>query len=234
MKHFLLFGVFLLFFITTQAQDIQILSPQDGNQITDTIKVTGSPNSDYSVNLWVYNASAHDLDIKAELDVFEQAKNCSYAYCWDNCYGNVRSGHVSGALTLAAGDTNKTALRLDYDPQGYEGYSLFGLELFADSTQDTATVYVSFQIKAGTPVIDQTQNIDIYPNPAKSVLIIHRNDTYNAHVQLVNLLGKTVLFKKFIGNELKIDVSKFEPGIYILILRGQSKTMLLRKVIINR
>ncbi len=216
-----------------QAQDIQVLNPENGTQVTDTLTITGNTTHDYSQNLWVYNASSNDLGIKVKFDIIDLAKNAYYAYCWDQCYGSVRSGHTSGVLTVSAGDTNKTSLRVDYDPQGYEGYSLFRLSVFSDNSNDTAVVYIAFDIKASTPVIDPATTLSIYPNPATRELTVKSPELNGATVELINLLGKTVYKSVIKDSKSLINVEDYLPGVYILKISRDTQTQILKKVIIT-
>ncbi len=233
MRKILIISLVLFAVKVVFAQDIQVLDPSTSSPLDDTLVVTGDETHDYSVSLWVYNASTKSLDIKVEFDIIELAKDAYYAYCWDNCYGSVRSGHVSGSLTVNAGDTNKTSLRVDYDPKGYTGYSLFRLKVFSDSTQDTAIAYVAFDIKAGTLVIDPQTQIEIYPNPATSILFIRLAQGNEQTLQLFDILGNIVYEGKITGQLKTIDVSNLKPGVYILSIGQKDKHNMLRKIIIT-
>ena len=233
MRKLLFIALALVAVFAINAQDIQVLDPGTSSPLTDTLLVTGDNTHDYSVSLWVYNSSTKSLNIKIEFDILELAKKVYYAYCWDNCYGSVRSGHISGSLTVNAGDTNKTSLRVDYDPQGYSGYSLFRLKVFSDDSQDTAIAYVGFDIKAGTPVIDPASKIEIYPNPADRLLFISLAQSNEQIIQLFDILGNVVYEGKITERVKTIDVSGLRPGVYILSIGQGDKHNILRKIIIT-
>jgi hypothetical protein len=77
-----------------------------------------------------------------------------------------------------------------------------------------------------------------YPNPVKDIVTIElqSEDSGDLQVSLINILGSEVKkwdnFYVNPGNQsLKIDLSQFKNGVYILRItkKGQTKTQLLKK-----
>ncbi|MCC7050594.1 MAG: T9SS type A sorting domain-containing protein [Bacteroidia bacterium] len=75
-------------------------------------------------------------------------------------------------------------------------------------------------------------NTRIYPNPAKEVITLQFNKTMRlANVQLLNVLGETVYATNFTGDILKLDVSKFNQGLYFVNVKTDSESFTARVVI---
>lgn len=69
----------------------------------------------------------------------------------------------------------------------------------------------------------EIQNIVIYPNPANNEIYIHlsENNSFVSNVEIINLLGKSVLFVDNLTsqNKTKVDISNLKQGVYILRVR---------------
>lgn len=76
----------------------------------------------------------------------------------------------------------------------------------------------------------EKSTINLYPNPAKDMLLIAAPRVDNIHVQAYDLHGK-LLLKRKVNNSL-IDVSSFDAGVYLFELRLDN-TLVVKKVIIN-
>ena len=76
----------------------------------------------------------------------------------------------------------------------------------------------------------EKSTINLYPNPAKDMLLISAPRVDNIHVQAYDLHGK-LLLKRKVNNSL-IDVSSFNAGVYLFELRLDD-TLVVKKVIIN-
>jgi hypothetical protein len=66
---------------------------------------------------------------------------------------------------------------------------------------------------------DQT-SIAIYPNPAKDIIYIKSGNKSKVHIEIANVLGKTVYSQMSSTNE-EINISNLKSGIYILSLRSE-------------
>jgi len=77
--------------------------------------------------------------------------------------------------------------------------------------------------------------INLYPNPAATVLMVDYNKTIglNAKIVVVDLLGQMVFSASCSSNKMPIDVSSFATGIYFVKLITPDKEVC-KKLIINR
>ena len=117
-----------------------------------------------------------------------------------------------GKSALALADINN-----DNNPDMIVGNLSGGISFFSSDTLLTDTTI--------TNVSNQTKNIDftIYPNPAKNNFTIKSSET--GTVTIKNLLGNTIYNKKKTEDILKINISKFSKGIYVVLFKGLNKKL---------
>lgn len=65
----------------------------------------------------------------------------------------------------------------------------------------------------------QDDGISVYPNPARGRMVVSVTDNC-CHLELVNMLGVTVLSQKVAGSSIEIDVSRLARGTYLLRLHS--------------
>lgn len=78
---------------------------------------------------------------------------------------------------------------------------------------------------------EEIKDFKIYPNPVvNGKLFIHTFSNADKKVQLYNILGKEVLSVTLKGKEL--NISKFQPGVYILKVHEKGSTSI-RKLVVK-
>lgn len=70
-------------------------------------------------------------------------------------------------------------------------------------------------------VSNQTNNVSLYPNPAKNVLNIQSDNTIYG-IEIMDITGRKVLEQK--GNATQIDIQSLEQGMYNLIITSKGGT----------
>ena len=117
-----------------------------------------------------------------------------------------------GKSALALADINN-----DNNPDMIVGNLSGGISFFSSDTLLTDTTI--------TNVSNQTKNIDftIYPNPAETNFTIKSSET--GTVTIKNLLGNTIYNKKKTEDILKINISQFSKGIYVVLFKGLNKKL---------
>jgi len=117
-----------------------------------------------------------------------------------------------GKSALALADINN-----DNNPDMIVGNLSGGISFFSSDTLLIDTTI--------TNVSNQTKNIDftIYPNPAKTNFTFKSSKT--GTVTIKNLLGNTIYNKKKIEDVLKINISQFSKGIYVVLFKGLNKKL---------
>ena len=61
---------------------------------------------------------------------------------------------------------------------------------------------------------DMTQAVEVYPNPAKDILTVKAENLSN--VTVYNMMGQKIMTQDVDDEELTINTSDFESGIYIV------------------
>ena len=64
--------------------------------------------------------------------------------------------------------------------------------------------------------------VNVYPNPASSILNVSSNETQKLHCELYSMMGKKVLEKDFWGANASLNIATLRSGAYILKVNGQS------------
>lgn len=74
--------------------------------------------------------------------------------------------------------------------------------------------------------------VKIYPNPVVDILSIEMNkkSRFNS-IQIFNLIGQKIIEKDYPTNEVKLDLSYFEKGIYILKINGDKSYKIVKESI---
>lgn len=102
----------------------------------------------------------------------------------------------------------------------------------------------TFEVNGVSFVVDMTMtstsidnvpsdlSVNIFPNPARDVLNIVSGYEIKS-VSLVNLVGQTVYSRNVFGNEIQINVSSYNTGMYIVQLETIDGTVITRRIAID-
>lgn len=78
----------------------------------------------------------------------------------------------------------------------------------------------------GINIVQESNDISIYPNPATNILTIHSQlPITNTKLYINDILGNTVYQQNVIANDNSIDVSKWSKGIYILQIKNEKESL---------
>jgi len=78
-----------------------------------------------------------------------------------------------------------------------------------------------------------SSEINIYPNPAKDFVRISMGNQYqNARIQIFNSLGQTIVDKGVMDKYCVIDISYFDQGIYLILIRS-GNNIWTEKLVVN-
>ena len=83
----------------------------------------------------------------------------------------------------------------------------------------------------GVPELSFNQHITIYPNPARDFINIQSKDINSYNLIIMNIHGETVYSELKVNSNIKINVSDYPKGIYVIKISGK-KLIEIRKVII--
>jgi len=97
---------------------------------------------------------------------------------------------------------------------------LYSSILFAQETTDTTTT-----------VFTEIPEFKLYPNPtSENTVYISTKDNLYKEITVYDVFGKIVLIDKITHNSL--DISQLVPGIYVLQITENKKTMTRKLVIV--
>lgn len=92
--------------------------------------------------------------------------------------------------------------------------------------------YVQPQEESGSYTIG---DLDIYPNPASDLLWVNSEEIEKGQIYIMDMNGQVVVSKQIISdsNLTHFDVSKIEPGFYIIKISSKGGVVQLAKIIIE-
>ena len=107
------------------------------------------------------------------------------------------------------------------------------IRVLSPCTGDTANIDVGFMLTTGIDDQDNNSLIQILPNPADDFVIIEsEKDIYQ--ITLTNYLGQRLFEMANCPNHLKIRISDFRNGIYLIGLKSRDGSIVTRKLVIDR
>ena len=80
-------------------------------------------------------------------------------------------------------------------------------------TSSTKSIIINCRIQGDVAV---PSFLSIYPNPASNSITIQFSSEEEGTIQIVNLFGEIVFSGKVVTDEMKIDVSRFQEGMYVV------------------
>jgi hypothetical protein len=96
-----------------------------------------------------------------------------------------------------------------------------------------ASVNCNIQVLSTTSAKEWNESgLKIYPNPASGHLNIVVPDQSYQTAEIVNMMGKLVLQRKFQSDILRMDISSLKSGIYLIVVKGE-KGALTSRFIVN-
>jgi len=108
-----------------------------------------------------------------------------------------------------------------------------GVSIISEFKPDYITVYPLTSVEN----VHQTNEIIISPNPTKGIIniITAQSGFGEIEIEIYNILGKNVLQAEFLNGEdqlLKIDLTKYEDGIYFIKIKNGS-TLITKKIAVQ-
>jgi hypothetical protein len=104
-------------------------------------------------------------------------------------------------------------LEIQHQYNGTGNYYLTG------STFECNPLLVSVAYPTSAPLLSNTGEISIYPNPANTELNIAATDKIN-QLAITNLLGQTVFTQHYNDEKVSVNVSGLPPGVYFVKVNG--------------
>ena len=236
MRKFLLVFTLIVFGLTVKSQTLELYTQTDVLiPYGDTISVDSLP----SVNVMkayvkVKNSTSSAVSVTCEKIYLSIIPGTTNEFCWASlCYP---TSFLSAAETIEAG-TVSNSFSADYKPYGNEGASYIKYK-FKINHGDSAWVVVKFNATySGIADNCFTNSISApYPNPAKSMVYINYNVSYNskATLQIYNICGKIEKQIDLNNNHgiVTFNVADLPSGIYFCSLNIEGKIAKTTKLLI--
>jgi len=207
-----------------------------GNGSTSTAtnpSITYTDNCNYTVTLVASNncysylfstvVNLNSLGINAQFTnavtvytvVFNNTSTNASAYSWDFGDGGI-SNAVNPVYTYSANGN-------------------YTVTLIATNHCETDTFKTVINITdVGINKISLTENyFNLYPNPASSIVTLKNDGCENCSLAIFNSEGKQIYFKSNVNDNLKIDVSGFKRGLYLVKLIDKENRSVSKKLVID-
>ena len=241
-KIYLFFAVFIMSGLLSFGQII--IKNADGKDITGT-EQTGI-TEDVPYNFLITNSGTKDIEIimtVTNIDFPEGGK-------WIQICGNgtclaftkdLTTEQTIGSLTLLipAGTTSdiKEDFHVNYAGTGTALHCSANIK-FSEKGNLTNNSVCTVVFNKGASISDfsSNKNFELYPNPASEFITINSNMTGESIFVLRNILGKEIYKTDISDNNIrkKINISGLEPGVYLYNVINNKKTVISRKLVINR
>ncbi len=103
------------------------------------------------------------------------------------------------------------------NPENF-AYGLGSMFFKANDCSHGPELWVLNGVTAGIDELKPDADMQLYPNPAQSLLIVKANnpELINADLFICDIQGKQLLHTTANGLQTDIDVSSLQPGIYLL------------------
>lgn len=146
---------------------------------------------------------------------FETLRSTEMEISTDSVY--VYSGGLWFPLQGTAPDT--TIFYNWWTNQGGLGFPVVQIE-YTPSNGKSTVAWLKDAISSSNE-IPVAAEINLYPNPASSMLTLEMEDATDAYVEIFNLNGQAVLTRAITSKVEKIDVQNLNAGHYVVVLKSK-------------
>ena len=205
-----------------------LLSKASYSQVAENLKFTYARRqvSDTSSLLMLESvarianiSSNQNYQVKVSRTLVSEVTGSENYFCWDVCYDSPTSVST-GALTIAAGDTN-SIFSAHYKPMGSNGITSIKYCFFNSNDVSDSICYNATYISGITNIesIYQSIGINLFPNPTHGELNISSEGLLgeSQRFKILNSQGK-LIFQGKVKAKVQIDLSNYSQGIYFLQL----------------
>ncbi len=116
----------------------------------------------------------------------------------------------------------------------YTANGTYTVTLMASNSCNSNTTSTTITIlSVGIKDVLVSNNFDVYPNPANTNIIISNDACEGCALTIYNSEGKVVYYQKSVDNTLKVNVSDYKKGIYLIKLADKENRTISKKLIID-
>jgi hypothetical protein len=189
----------------------------------------------------VTNNSGNPIDVRVESEDLTVLANTLNYFCWGQCYepGITLSPNT---ITLQPGQSLGDMFYGDYKPMGVPGTSTVKYCFYDNNNRPDSVCYIATFTAYAVGIEDNpllTRGMgDPYPNPAVNVANIKYafSSLQGARMEVYDVLGQRVRSISIdqAQGALKLDVSGLRPGVYLLQMVNNGKTVATRRLNVVR
>lgn len=191
-----------------------------GNAPAINIDVVDTLDADFDMSLFHVNATSHPCNVSISGHVVTfHFPNINLPDSTSNepmSHGSIQYS-IQAPFAAAVGTVfdNMAYIYFDNNPP-----------ILTNNTQLTVE-----QLSVGEE--NETATVSVYPNPASDKLFVQLTQTQNALVELVNMEGRSILYRTVMSQSNEIDLSGIAPGVYTLRIHTDNTTEVV-KVVVQR
>ena len=223
-KYLPLFLIFTAFSILSYAQSLQLLTLDNGTNVTNTTYThQGTVAEDEIIfGLQVKNNSSSSISVKVRRTNQSVVSGTQNALCWGQCFSPMVNLSPD-PITIAAGATNTADFAGHYLPSGIAGVTTVMYTFFdIANPNDSVWIIVNFDVtNTGVQNIASNTNYisNAYPSPANNFVSFNfcTKGNSKAQIAIYNILGE--LIKKvdvFSSGSVKFNTSELTRGAYVV------------------
>jgi len=231
-KIYLLF-VLLSLNVALVAQSIELSRASDDVVIehNDTVFVDGLSDAMLiQSHIKVKNITANAVSAVATREDLILSGEMTAAFCFGVCYPPTTT--VSIPVQIAANSYMTGTLDVDLQPLNTSGIAVVKVTVTNQAdNQDFVSFFVKFNINP-VGIVDEEAIFEIFPNPVSNVLYVNYSDFQsNASIELYDALGKLVVNQPLNNQQISVDLSNLQNGLYFIKLINGNQVLNTRKVI---
>ena len=157
-------------------------------------------------------------------------KNDTLSNCFNTNTLSISNGPKHGTASVSANAS------VNYTPSnGYNGKDTFSYKICAlisgNNICDSAMVYVTIKSIPTNNILNEIHAaIAIYPNPSNEFIHCSNVSSFES-IEIVNIMGQSILKTKIQNNLERIDLSDIGGGIYFLVIKDKMGSVALREQI---
>ena len=129
------------------------------------------------------------------------------------CTGETATLTANGATTYTW-NTSETTNDIAVSPTVTTTFTVNGTDANGCSNSTTIVQDVSLCTGINSSIVNQNSEIVLYPNPNNGLFVIEVNST--THIELVDVLGKTILKQQLEVGKCDINITDYANGVYFI------------------
>ena len=103
----------------------------------------------------------------------------------------------------------------------------------SNSCNSNTTSAVITILSVGLKDILLSDNFNVYPNPASTIIIVNNDVCEDCALTIYNSEGRQVYYQKSVNDSVKVTVSDYKKGIYLIKLTDKENGTISKKLIID-